>query len=285
MVRAALGSGLAVMFWDRFSRYDNSVSESTLKTLIQDNFASLTLQGPLTHRQLVERIAESARVPIPVAALPEILSQSILSRGRSIFGSPGNHFDQIARNYDGMQWWLSDAGLSMAVNPPLHQRLAAALDEIDRLTPQRRGFAFERFLNRMFTVLGLSPRKPFRLVGEQIDGSFELDHNLYLVEAKWEKRPIGGLALMGFAGAVRSKAAWSRGLYISYSGFSNSGLKAFSRTSGQIICLTGDELRHTFAHGIGLPEVLRSKVRHAAETGDAFKHVSKLSNPRRNIKS
>ena len=38
--------------------------------------------------------------------------------------------------------------------------------------PQKRGFEFERFLNAMFAAYGLSPRSSFRLVGEQIDGSF-----------------------------------------------------------------------------------------------------------------
>lgn len=31
----------------------------------------------------------------------------------------------------------------------------------------------------------LQARAPFRLVGEQIDGSFQLGNETYLVEAKW----------------------------------------------------------------------------------------------------
>jgi len=39
----------------------------------------------------------------------------------------------------------------------------------------RAGFGLERLLNRLFDIFELRPRQPFRVVGEQIDGSFELD--------------------------------------------------------------------------------------------------------------
>jgi hypothetical protein len=40
------------------------------------------------------------------------------------------------------------------------------------LDPQTRGYGFKRFLRRLFNLNGLSARASFRLVGEQIDGSF-----------------------------------------------------------------------------------------------------------------
>jgi hypothetical protein len=65
------------------------------------------------------------------------------------------------------------------------QELAAFLIEITKLDPQTRGFRFESFLNDLFAGFGLAPRGAFRLVGEQIDGSFKLQGQTYLVEAKW----------------------------------------------------------------------------------------------------
>jgi hypothetical protein len=69
--------------------------------------------------------------------------------------------------------------------------LAARLIEISQLHPQRRGRRFEGFLGEMFERFGLAPRGDFRLVGEQIDGSFKLNGQTYLVEAKWHGTPIG----------------------------------------------------------------------------------------------
>jgi hypothetical protein len=62
--------------------------------------------------------------------------------------------------------------------------------------PQKAGFAFEALLNKLFALQDLAPRKSFRVAGEQIDGSFELDNETYLVEAKWESAPIAQSALL-----------------------------------------------------------------------------------------
>src|SRR3546814_4971297 len=63
--------------------------------------------------------------------------------------------------------------------------------EITKLEPQARGLRFEGFLNELFAGFGLAPRGSFRLVGEQIDGSFKLHGQTYLVEAKWHGPQIG----------------------------------------------------------------------------------------------
>ncbi len=40
--------------------------------------------------------------------------------------------------------------------------------------PQQRGYEYKRFLTELFDAYGLAPRSPFKLTGEQIDGSFKL---------------------------------------------------------------------------------------------------------------
>ena len=146
-----------------------------------------------------------------------------------------------------------------------------------RLAPHPRGFAFERFLDDLFLGFKLTPRKSFRLVGEQIDGSFHLASETYLLEAKWHDAQIGNHELQAFAGSVRTKAIWSRGLYISYSGFSGDGLEAFARGDAtRIICLDGLDLWQIIEKQLSLPEVLSLKTRRAAETGRAFVPVREL---------
>jgi hypothetical protein len=41
--------------------------------------------------------------------------------------------------------------------------------------PHERGYQFEKFLKKLFDAFGLEAESPFRLTGEQIDGSFVLD--------------------------------------------------------------------------------------------------------------
>lgn len=143
--------------------------------------------------------------------------------------------------------------------------------------PQRRGYEYERFLTELFDAYGLTPRSPFKLVGEQIDGSFKLHGDTYLVEAKWHAGKTGQSDLLTFAGKVAGKATWSRGLFISNSGFSDDGLKAFgSGRRTNIICADGLDLHEVVHNRLSLVEILEEKLRRAAETNRAFVPVREL---------
>jgi len=85
---------------------------------------------------------------------------------------------------------------------------------------QAAGLALETILNELFTLFELEPQQPFRVVGEQIDGSFCLDHEVYIVEAKWEKQPLDEQPLLVFRGKVEGKSQFTRGVFISLSGVS-----------------------------------------------------------------
>jgi hypothetical protein len=78
-----------------------------------------------------------------------------------------------------------------------------------------------------------------------------------------------------FQGKIGEKADWSRGLFVSYSGFSPDGLTAFGR-SKKIICIDGFDLSEALTRELPLNVVLERKVRHAAETGQAFARVRDL---------
>ena len=84
---------------------------------------------------------------------------------------------------------------------------------------QSAGRAFERVLTDMFTAFDLAPREPFQIVGEQIDGSFVLAGITHLVEAKWEKSPIGSDELIKFHGKLAGRPPGTVGLFISLSGY------------------------------------------------------------------
>lgn len=143
--------------------------------------------------------------------------------------------------------------------------------------PQRRGYEYERFLTELFDAYGLTPRSAFKLVGEQIDGSFKLHGETYLVEAKWHAGKTGQSDLLTFAGKVAGKATWSRGLFISNSGFSDDGLKAFgSGRRTNIICADGLDLYEVVHNRLSLVEILEEKLRRAAETNRAFVPVREL---------
>lgn len=145
------------------------------------------------------------------------------------------------------------------------------------LTPQDRGYAFERLLQRLFASYGLSPHSPFRRVGDQIDGSFVLDHEVYLVEAKWRAEQSDINDLLAFNGKVARGSVWARGLFISESGFTQPGLQAARESNvRQIVCMDGLDIADSLERELPLDAVLRKKVRHAAERGQIFAPVRSL---------
>ena len=154
-------------------------------------------------------------------------------------------------------------------------KIKADLMQITSLSPQARGFAFEKFLKNLFDVYGLMAHASFRLQGEQIDGSFQLDGETYLLEAKWQGKPTGVADLHVFHGKIEQKAAWARGLFVSTNGFTEDGLVAFGKGK-RVICMDGLDLFEMLDHEIPLSQVLERKVRRAAETGAPFIRVRDL---------
>ena len=72
----------------------------------------------------------------------------------------------------------------------------------------------EGLLNKLFMLHELNPRPAFRVTGEQIDGSFVLEGEVYLVEAKWEKSALPEREMLVFRGKIEGKSTFTRGVFI-----------------------------------------------------------------------
>jgi len=136
-------------------------------------------------------------------------------------------------------------------------------------SPQSRGFAFEKYLKSFFEISGLEPRGSFKLVGEQIDGSFILHNEVYLLEAKWTNKPLDKSNLVIFNEKVSSKSSFTRGLYISYSGYSDEALSTFAiGRKVSIVLMTVQELAIALSKKTEIKDLIWSKVRALAEEGN-----------------
>lgn len=153
-------------------------------------------------------------------------------------------------------------------------QLAQDFLDLNNLDPQPRGYAFERFLKELFDAYDLEARQAFQLVGEQIDGSFQLSGETYLLEAKWQNAPVDAATLRAFHGKIDDKSAWARGLFVSYGGYTEQGLEAFG--GKRIVLMDGLDLHDTLRRDLSLADVIARKVRRAAETGRIFVRVRDL---------
>jgi hypothetical protein len=144
-------------------------------------------------------------------------------------------------------------------------------------TPQARGFAFKKYLHSLFEYFSLKPRGSFKITGEQIDGSFELKNDVYLLEAKWTSKPIDKGQLVVFNEKVLSKSGFTRGLFISFSNFSEEAIASFATgRTVNIILMTVQELAIALSKKMNLETILWNKVRALAEQGEFYKSVMEM---------
>jgi len=80
---------------------------------------------------------------------------------------------------------------------------------------RKRGYKLEELLYDLFFLFDLNPRGAFKRVGEQIDGAFVLAGDHYLLEAKWQEKPVILGDLRDLDGAVGSSLDNTLGLFIS----------------------------------------------------------------------
>jgi hypothetical protein len=144
-------------------------------------------------------------------------------------------------------------------------------------TPQSRGYAFEKYLQSLFAVFGLQPHGSFKVVGEQIDGSFVLRNEVYLLEAKWTAKPIDKSQLVIFNEKVSSKSGFTRGLFISFSNYSQEAITTFAQGRRvNVVLMTVQELAIALSRKTSIEAVLWSKVRALAERGEFNKSIFEM---------
>lgn len=148
----------------------------------------------------------------------------------------------------------------------LQQRFMALHSERDRA---KAGREFEPFLHDLFSAWGLEPNVNYQVTGEEIDGSFILDRDTYLLEAKWIAEKVQAPALYAFRLKVAGKSAYTRGLLIAVEGFTPGAVTALGQgLEHRIILLDGAHLMRVLTGDAALPDLLRLAARHLEERGE-----------------
>ncbi len=136
---------------------------------------------------------------------------------------------------------------------------------------QEAGYRLEKLLSRLFEISGLNSRSPFKVCGEQIDGSVEIDNNIYLIEVKWTSHPINESDLLVFRGKIEGKSSFTRGMFLAINGFTKESIKAL--TTGKqpnFFLIDGYDLSLVLEGKYSLEELLKYKIRKLAEEGAVY---------------
>src|SRR5437764_9416941 len=151
-------------------------------------------------------------------------------------------------------------------------RLAA---ENDR---SKAGLALEKLLTRLFGLFELQPRQGFRITGEQIDGSIELDGDIYLVESKWEKTALHEADLLVFRGKIEGKSTFTRGVFIALNDVTQEARDSITRGKApSFFVMNGNDLIMILSGAMTLTDFLRMRRRLLAEEGRMCVAFSELA--------
>jgi hypothetical protein len=159
-----------------------------------------------------------------------------------------------------------------ASEPRRYRELAQLKEEFLRLAIEsdrsKAGLALEKLLNRLFGLFELRPRQGFRVVGEQIDGSFELDEEIYLVESKWENNALPEADLLVFRGKIEGKSTFTRGVLIALNDVSKEARDAITRGKApSFFVMNGHDLMMVLSGVMTLTDYLRARRRLLGEEG------------------
>lgn len=134
---------------------------------------------------------------------------------------------------------------------------------------QERGYAFEKLLTDLFDFYDLEPHLAYTNGTEQIDGSFRLDTDDYIVEAKWRTDKSTRSDADIFATKVRRKGRNVQGLFVAVAGFTQDFINQYEEAS-PFITMDGADLYLVLDNRLSLPQALASKRRHLSDTGSCF---------------
>lgn len=133
---------------------------------------------------------------------------------------------------------------------------------------QAAGRQLQSVLTELFDLHRLQPRAPFRVKGEEIDGSFELDAEVYLLEAKWEAEKLSEAPLLIFRGKIEAKSQFTRGVFIAVNGITDAAHDAITRgKQPTFFVMDGHDLAMVLSGEAELAGYLRVRMRLLAEEG------------------
>ena len=199
----------------------------------------------------------------------------------------------IIRNTPNVLGFLGDTkedSRKMNATPLRPQEVARILGRVDEMNAmeeeneipffvgeQRRGYLFEEFLKKLFLNEGIEVTEPFKIVGEQIDGSIKYDGEHYIIEAKWHDKWSASDSLYQFAAKVEGKM-YGRGVFISVNGFSPDSVQALTTGKAlRTILVDGGDLVPITEGMYTLREMLDNKIKAAQTMGRIYVDSTNLA--------
>lgn len=136
---------------------------------------------------------------------------------------------------------------------------------------RERGYALERLIVDLARMEGVEAEYGYTLAGEQVDGYFALDHRHFLLEAKWHEVPIATSEVFSFQGKLRGKLLGTLGFFVSAGTFAADTSSALVHGKDiDVLLADRDDIEFVLEDGRSFAEMVRAKMRVAAQKGDVY---------------
>lgn len=131
----------------------------------------------------------------------------------------------------------------------------------------KRGYALEEILQALSMLYSLEITEPYRVNGEQIDGSVKYDGEHYIIEAKWQDKVAANESVYQFAGKIEGKM-YGRGFFISIHGFSENVVASLVAGKAiKTVFIDGGDLIVVLEGLLSFTEMLDRKIKAAQTKG------------------
>jgi len=134
--------------------------------------------------------------------------------------------------------------------------------------PHKRGKLLEKVLNDLFQIFGILIKDDFKrtipkqsTVMEQIDGVVEIENNIYIVEMKWHKDPIGVETIAQHLVRLFNRGD-ARAIFIAANGFKDTAIEECREALSQktIILCSLEEIVMLLEKNSDLNDFFKKKI-------------------------
>jgi hypothetical protein len=147
-------------------------------------------------------------------------------------------------------------------------------DELTELSKQlgsaAAGYAFQDWFYKLADYFEVASRRPYVVVGRQIDGSITVDGTTYLVELKFTREQSDAIDIDSLLAKLGGKADNTMGVMFSVSGYSSVAIKGASGPKGLLLLFDHSHLYLLLHGGVSMEELICRVRRHASQTGEAY---------------
>lgn len=153
----------------------------------------------------------------------------------------------------------------------LNERLTELATKIGS---QQAGYDFQPWFYDLMDFFEVDSRKPYVILGRQIDGSVTLDGTTYLVELKFSSNQVDAPDIDTFYKKVINKADNTMGLMVSISGYSSIAIQEASRDRTPLLLLDHTHIYSMLTATYSFRDIVGRIRRHASQTGTAFLSIA-----------